>query len=156
MVGIGEEDAAAGGGAAADPAPHLVQLREPEALGVLDQHPGRIWHVDADFDHHRGDEQVELPLAELLHHLVLGGLRQPAVKQAKAELAQGTRLEVLKMLLGGLQVEAFGFLHERADDISLLALFQLLAQILIDAFALVLCNDGCADRLPARRQLPHR
>src|SRR5258707_679524 len=37
--------------AAADAAAQLVQLREPESLGVLDPHHGRLRDVDADFDH---------------------------------------------------------------------------------------------------------
>ena len=47
-------------GAAADAAAQLVQLREPEALGVLDHHDGRLRHVDADFDHRGGDQQPRL------------------------------------------------------------------------------------------------
>ncbi len=43
---------------AADPAPQLVQLGDPEALGVLDQHQGRIGHVDPDLDHGRRDQDV--------------------------------------------------------------------------------------------------
>jgi hypothetical protein len=29
----------------------LVQLRQPETLGVLDDHQAGIWHIDANFDH---------------------------------------------------------------------------------------------------------
>jgi hypothetical protein len=54
-----------------------VQLREPEALGVLDEHHRRVGHVDADLDHRRGDQHVELAVAEGAHHrvLVVAGMR---------------------------------------------------------------------------------
>ena len=47
-------------GAAADAAAQLVQLREPEAVGLLDDHHRRVRDVDADLDHRRRDEHVEL------------------------------------------------------------------------------------------------
>ena len=46
--------------AAADAAAQLVQLRQAEALGVLDHHHRRVRHVDADLDDRRRDEDVEL------------------------------------------------------------------------------------------------
>ena len=46
--------------AAADPAAQLVQLRQPEALGLLDQHHRRVRHVDADLDHARRHQHVGL------------------------------------------------------------------------------------------------
>src|SRR5439155_18347973 len=39
-----------------DPAAQLVELREPEAIGFLDDHDRRVWDVDADLDHGRRDE----------------------------------------------------------------------------------------------------
>src|SRR5205807_1164020 len=50
--------------AAADPAAQLVQLREAEALGMLDHHDRRGGDVDADLDYRRGDEEIERPLGE--------------------------------------------------------------------------------------------
>ena len=47
-------------GAAADAAAQLVQLREAEPLGVLDDHDRRVRHVDADFDDRRRDEHVDV------------------------------------------------------------------------------------------------
>ena len=45
---------------APDAAAQLVQLREAEAVGLLDDHDRRVRDVDADLDHGRGDEDVEL------------------------------------------------------------------------------------------------
>ena len=55
----GHEDAVAFGGAAADAAAELVELREAEALGVVDDHDGGVGDVDADFDDGGGDEDVD-------------------------------------------------------------------------------------------------
>ena len=46
--------------AAADAAAQLVQLRQAEPLGVLDDHDRRVRHVDADLDDRRRHEDVEL------------------------------------------------------------------------------------------------
>ena len=35
-----------------------MKLREPEALGMLDHHDGRLRHVDADLDHRGGDQEL--------------------------------------------------------------------------------------------------
>jgi hypothetical protein len=37
-----------------------VKLGEAEAVGTLDDHQRRIGHVDADFDHGRGDQDRDL------------------------------------------------------------------------------------------------
>ena len=55
-----DEQAVALLGAAPDTAAQLVQLREPEAVGLLHDHDRRVRNVDADLDHRRRDEHVEL------------------------------------------------------------------------------------------------
>ena len=68
------EEQAGGALAAAPDAPaELVQLRQPEALGVLDHHDRRVGHVDADLDHRRGDEDRDVAGAKALHRRVLLG-----------------------------------------------------------------------------------
>jgi hypothetical protein len=66
-----EQQAGRLAGAAPDAAAQLVQLREAEALGVLDHHDRRVGHVDADFDHGGRDEDLRSPLLERLHRGVL-------------------------------------------------------------------------------------
>ena len=53
-----EQHAVGGLAAAPDPAAQLVQLRQAEAVGVLDHHDGRLRHVDADLDHRGGDQEA--------------------------------------------------------------------------------------------------
>src|SRR5205085_5252810 len=56
---FGEEVTFAGYRAATDAAAHLVELRQAEALGMFDDQQRRVWHIDADFDHRRRDEQID-------------------------------------------------------------------------------------------------
>ena len=67
--GRADQEAASPVLAAPDAAAQLVQLGDPEALGVLDQHHGRVRHVDPDLDHRRRDEHLGAPGGERRHRL---------------------------------------------------------------------------------------
>src|SRR5690606_8667385 len=58
--GVGYEDAGAGMPPAAHRTPQLVELGQPEAVGVFDHHDGGVGDVDAHFDDGGGDERVDL------------------------------------------------------------------------------------------------
>ena len=60
----------------------LMQLREAEALGVLDHHHGRIRHVHADFDHRRRHQNVDFAPAESFHDVFFFLAFHAAVQQA--------------------------------------------------------------------------
>ncbi len=53
---------------AADAAAQLIELREPELVGVVHDHRVDVGNVDPVFDDRRGDEHVELAVDEALHH----------------------------------------------------------------------------------------
>ena len=53
--------------AAPDAAAQLVQLGQPEAIGVLDHDDRGVGDVDADLDHGRGHQHVGHPARESLH-----------------------------------------------------------------------------------------
>src|SRR5262249_55317955 len=108
--------------AAPDPAAQLVQLREPEPLGMLDHHHGRFWHVDADLDHGGGDQEPGLASGEPFHRAVLVGALHAAVHEvdAGAEAA----LEVGEAFLRRREVDVLGILDQRADPIDPAALGQ--------------------------------
>ena len=55
---------------AADPPPELMQLRQPEAIGMLDHHDGRVGHVDPDLDHRRRHQHLDLAGPETPHDVV--------------------------------------------------------------------------------------
>ncbi len=50
--------------AAPDASAQLVKLGEAETLGALDDHQGRVGHVDADLDHGRRDQHGQLAAGE--------------------------------------------------------------------------------------------
>jgi len=70
---VAEEDAPARVRAAPHAPAELMQLRESEALGMLDDHHRRVRHVDADLDHRRRDEHIDRAVAESAHGLVALG-----------------------------------------------------------------------------------
>ena len=65
-----------------------MQLRQPEALGVLDEHHARIRHVDPDLDDGGGDEHVHLAGREGRHRRVAEVRLLLAVHDPDAELGQ--------------------------------------------------------------------
>ena len=75
--------------AAPDPAAQLVELREAEPVGALDDHHRRRRHVDADLDHGRADEHVQLAVAEAGHLGVTFGGLHPAVDHARPAAGRG-------------------------------------------------------------------
>ena len=74
--------------AAADAPAQLVQLRDAVALGVLDEHHGRVRHVDADLDDRRRHEHVRVARREALHRLGLLARPHLAVQQHDLEVLE--------------------------------------------------------------------
>ena len=103
--------------AAPDPAAQLVQLREAEALGVLDHHDRRLGHVDADLDHGGGDQHLAsrragtAPSPRPCPRPSCGRGSRPtaAPKNARSASARSSR--------GG-DVERLALLDQRADPIG--------------------------------------
>ena len=101
LVGrLRDEDAERLDRAAPDAAAQLVELGEAEPVGALDDHHRRRRHVDADLDHGRADEDVELAVAEAGHlGVALGGL-EPAVDHPDPERVE-QRGQPDRLALGG-------------------------------------------------------
>ena len=72
--------------AAADPAAQLVELAEPVAVGVLDQHHARVGDVDPDLDHAGRDEHLRLAGGEARHRRRLLGGGHLAVQDLDLEV----------------------------------------------------------------------
>src|SRR5262249_22626661 len=121
--------------AAPDPPAQLMQLRQAEALGVFDQHDRGVRHVHADLDNSRRHQNLNLIRAECLHYaLFLGGLHL-SMQQADVEFREDFLAQVLVHLGRVPQIELFGLLDDRIDDVSLAALFDLVADELVNLLA---------------------
>ena len=118
LVGrVGHEDAERLDAAAPDPAAQLVELGQAEPVGALDDHHRRRRHVDADLDHRRADEDVELAVAEPAHLGVALGRLEPAVDHPDPERVEQRR-QPDRLALGGDRAIAVvgALLDERHDD----------------------------------------
>ena len=143
--------------AAADAPAQLVQLGDPVALGVLDEHHGGVGDVDADLDDRRRHEDVRLPRREALHRLGLLARAHLAVQQDDLEVLELRLAQPLELGRGRAGLQRLGLAHERADDERLAAGAQLLAQAVVGALALALARgDVRLDRLAAARQPAQR
>src|SRR4029077_8149020 len=98
------EDALGFFGAAADAPAELVNLRESETIGMLDNHHSGVWNIHANFDHGCSYENLQLTAAETFHHCILLVVFQPAVEQAHAHLRKYTFCETLIFRRGGFQL----------------------------------------------------
>jgi hypothetical protein len=142
--------------APADAAAQLVELREAEALGALNQHHRCVGDVDADLDHRGRHHDVRLSRREALHRtrLLFGG--HLAVQQCDAEAAELGSGEPLRLGLGGLRLNRLGIADQRTDDVGLAALTDLPADELVGLRPVVLPHHPGADRLSSLGQLAQR
>ena len=87
--------------AAADAAAQLVQLREAEAVGFVDDHHRGVGNVDADLDDGCRHQHVDLAAAELPHGDVLFCGGEATVEKAAAEAVEGAVAEFFERVNGG-------------------------------------------------------
>src|SRR5450759_786679 len=110
----------------AAPAPdapaQLMQLREPEAFGMLDHHDCGFRHINADLDYRGGDQKLRLARREARH----GGIFFCALHAAmhQIDFFAETFAQFLEAFLRGGEIDLFGFLDQRADPIGALARVQ--------------------------------
>ena len=121
---------------ATDAAPQLVQLGQPELLGVLDQHYRGVGHIDPDFDDRRRDEHLDLVAAKGIHYRLLFLRVQSSMKQTHLPRRQ-VRPEFLPLPVHRLEVIQVGLLDARIDHINLAALFELATDELPDPWQFV-------------------
>ena len=122
-----QQDARALRGAAPDAPAQLMQLRQPEALGVLDHHDRRVGHVHADLDDGRRDQHVDVAARRTRPS-------SPPSRPASSGRAAGRlrstigvgshkrRRELLVQRHGRLQFELLRLLDQRAHPVRLAAL----------------------------------
>ena len=114
-----KQDAHALAHASANAAAQLVQLREAEALGALNNHQGSVRYVHADLDHRGAYKKLDLSGDEALHNgRALRG-RQPSVQQTDLKRRQLTA-QALVGLDRGLHA-LLRVLDHRTNPVGLLA-----------------------------------
>ena len=113
--------------AAAHPPPELVQLGESEAVRRLNHHHGRVGYVDADLDHRRGEQDVDLRVAEAAHHAVLLGGGEAPMEQPQSQVGEDVAGEALVFLLRRRGLQLLRFLDQGVDHERLPALLNLAA-----------------------------
>ncbi len=113
--------------AAAHSASQLMQLGKAESLRILDEHDGRVRHVDPHFDYGGGDQEIDLAAHEAAHDLLLLGRPKTAVDQADLELREALH-QAFVHPGRRLQVEHVRLVDQRIDDVALPALRQLLPE----------------------------
>ncbi|MPN17324.1 hypothetical protein SDC9_164677 [bioreactor metagenome] len=130
--------------AAANPAPQLMELGEPEALGVFHNHEAGVWHVNPDFDDGSRDQHPDMSRGEFIHNAVLFGRLHAAVKGSD----RMGRTDLGEPLcvgddIGQPAAPAVLFLvfNDGADDKDLPALAELSEDKVVNSAAHVLLND---------------
>src|SRR5436190_1994231 len=102
-----------------DAASQLVELREPEAICLLHDHDRRVRDVDADLDHGRGDEHVELTRLEARHQIAPLERPQAAVEQADAVTAELGAAQTFRLCLRRSRLRRLRLLDQRTDHVRL-------------------------------------
>ena len=129
-----------------------MELRQTEALRMLDDHDGRVGHVDPDLDYRRSNEHRNLTVTKCSHgRLALLGFH-PAVHQTDLEWAQ-ILPQPLRHCRGGLEIDLLRFFDHRIDDVHLPSGSALFGNKRINGAAILTAADGRAHCLPARRFL---
>ena len=102
-----------------------MELGQPEAFRVMQNHDRGIWDIDAHLDHGGGNQRGGMAFTEPAHDLLLLLRPELAVDQSNLVRAQ-TLPPLFKRLGGGLHLERLAFLHKRIDEISLASAGELL------------------------------
>ena len=148
-----DQQAVGGGGATAHPAAQLVQLGQPEALGVLDHHHTGLGHIHAHL-HHRGAHQhLQLAGGEGPDRLLFVLAGQAAMQQAHLQLGKHPLLQILMHLHGRAQIELLRLLHQRQHHVGALAQAHLVADQLPGLLPFAVLQQAGADGGTPRRQL---
>ena len=154
LAGIGAEHVAVGLVlAASDTAPELVELREAEAVGVLDYHDGGVGYVDADLDDGGGDQDVQFVVAEAAHGLILLCWLHCAVDEAQTLVGKDLAAQAFVLDGGGFGGQCFGLLDQGADDERLPTLRDLMGDERVRLVAPCAAAPARDDLLPTGRQL---
>ena len=122
------------GGAPAHPSAQLVQLGEPEALRVLDQHHRGVRDVDPHLDHARRHEHLHRVVPERPHGRVALFRLHPSVHEADAKLRKHFP-QTFRHRRRRPQVRPLRFLDHRINHVRLTTARAFGTNELVDLFA---------------------
>ncbi len=105
---------------------------------MLDDHHRGVRHVDPHLDDRRCHQHLDLPLPELVHHLVLLLLLHPPVEQSYSAALERTLGQLLPHLDCRSQLQLLRLLDQGVDHVGLLALTKSLPDKLVDLLAALL------------------
>lgn len=132
---FGDKHAVALVGSSPYPAAQLVELAQPEAFCVFDNHDGGVGDIDPDFYHGGGNEYVGLMSGEALHLCIFVGRLHLAVDFADLVVGEGSG-DFFKACLEVFQVHLFCLFDEGIDDVDLSAEAELTMDEVVDALAM--------------------
>ena len=97
-----------------------MQLRDAEPARVEHHHHRRVRNVDADLDHGRCDEHVDLTRSERLEDRRLLRRGEASVQQREPQPFELAGLQALEGLGRGGHLELLRLVDERAHDVRLM------------------------------------
>ncbi len=121
-----QQQAEAGFRAPADAPAQLVQLRQPEPLGMVDHHHAGLRHVHADLHHGCGNQQPDLSRREIRQRRIAHRRILLPMRQSDHSAEPGTQLG--EPGLGGGDVQQLVLVHHRTHPVDPSAGLQLAGQ----------------------------
>ena len=97
-----------------------MELRETESIGVLDDHHRGVGNIDADFDHNRCNQRVNLASAKLIHDGVTLLALHASVHCGKSRACEWTSAQRFEMRCDIFETKV-AFFYRRHDDKRLFA-----------------------------------
>ena len=154
LVGAVEQDAVRCVRPSPDASPQLMQLGEPESLGVLHEHHRGVRDVDPHLDHRGRDQQVRVAGTEALHDGLLVPRSHPPMQEVDPQLGEDLGRQPLRLRLGRLHLGTVPLVDGGADDEGLPARGDLTPHQLIRVGPLSLGAHGSGlDGLPPLGEL---
>ncbi len=129
---------------AADPAAQLIQLRQAEGVGAVHEHRVGVRNVEPRLHDHRRDEDVDLAVDELPHHLLELSLAHLPVSDADAS-ARHDMADVLRHSIDRLDAVV--------DEENLAATIELARNAFVDQAIVPRLDEGEHGRPVTRRGL---
>ena len=136
--------------AAPDPSAELMELREAEAFGIVENHDTGVRNIHSHLDDGCGNQRSDFSLSETPHHLFL--FLRPEFAMDQPDLMRSEAFfPFLKRFGSGLRFERFAFLYQRIDEIGLPSQDELLLHEFRDVSLLRRGPQG-GDDFPAARR----